>query len=565
MFISFNVPNLHLIEDVIGRTKWQIPSEFEQTDALTSLKMLGPKANIARLYTLAFQNTSNPLQPFHVGVYSNSPDPDHIVIPGTSNPQLVASESMFSALDSAISLANAKGIRLIIPFIDQFHWWGGIPSFTQYHNISPPEFYTNKEAINNFHQILRFVATRNNTLSGVEYRKDSAIWAWETGNELSFNQSPVPSAWTIGVSKLLKNDLNVTQNVIDGSYGIYGWEDAVLQESSIDGFTGHYYSPGPSKDDITTFRIAGGFFIASAIFLIVCCIKPSWLGIRVKRMRPFENLKELISLQTKNGLGESQRTPEDQAPSPKRKKLAFIIVSLLLITLISSLVLILIPLVRLLNPPTYASRFQVDHDLIINRHKKIFYVGEFGLAPVSEMESLLTAVAKSNASGALLWSLRFHSRNGGFYNHIELQEYQAYHFPGFTSFGADEIQVMNMMRRFAGAPQADSTMLPPIPPPSIAPWILEPVIDRRNTPITVGLRWRGSAGAQTYIVERYDGAGSSNSSLFVVLNSNVSDATFEGSTLFMDSGLIPGTYSYRVVGVNSGGRGPYSAVKIIEI
>ena len=73
--------------------------------------------------------------------------------------------------------------------------------------------------------------------------------------------------------------------------------------------------------------------------------------------------------------------------------------------------------------------------------------------------------------GALLWSLRFHRREGGFYWHMEVGTggnfYKAYHWPGFDSGAAyDETAVLALMRDKAFEIQG---LAPPaIEPPAAA-------------------------------------------------------------------------------------------------
>src|SRR3954463_438664 len=53
-FISFNIPNLHLVEDNMpfeATNEWCFPDEFEITDALASIKQLGGRA--ARIYVIS--------------------------------------------------------------------------------------------------------------------------------------------------------------------------------------------------------------------------------------------------------------------------------------------------------------------------------------------------------------------------------------------------------------------------------------------------------------------------------------------------------------------------------
>ena len=54
-FISWNIPNLHLVEDHIPfappGTGWRLPDRFEITDALASVRQMG--GTVARTYVLS--------------------------------------------------------------------------------------------------------------------------------------------------------------------------------------------------------------------------------------------------------------------------------------------------------------------------------------------------------------------------------------------------------------------------------------------------------------------------------------------------------------------------------
>src|ERR1700750_2617993 len=53
-FISFNIPNLHLVEDNMAfeaRNEWRFPDEFEINDALSTIKALGGGAT--RTYVIS--------------------------------------------------------------------------------------------------------------------------------------------------------------------------------------------------------------------------------------------------------------------------------------------------------------------------------------------------------------------------------------------------------------------------------------------------------------------------------------------------------------------------------
>ena len=60
-FISFNIPNLHLIEDNMAfetTNEWRFPDEFEITDALQTIKQMGGRA--ARTYVISICKKDGP-------------------------------------------------------------------------------------------------------------------------------------------------------------------------------------------------------------------------------------------------------------------------------------------------------------------------------------------------------------------------------------------------------------------------------------------------------------------------------------------------------------------------
>ena len=126
--------------------------------------------------------------------------------------------------------------------------------------------------------------------------------------------------------------------------------------------------------------------------------------------------------------------------------------------------------------------------------KRPFVIGEFGLeAKAAKVADFLEAVVESDASGALLWSMYFHHRDGGFWHHgiITQDGAKSYHWPGFeTGAKVQERELLQAMRNQAFAIRGLTP--PPITAPD-APMLL---------PFDEGalFSWRGSAGAVAYDV-----------------------------------------------------------------
>ncbi|KAJ3345019.1 hypothetical protein HDU83_004541 [Entophlyctis luteolus] len=598
-FYGFNVPNLHLIED---SSPWIIPNLYEQTDALRSIAQIG--SSVVRIYSFSIQGSQSDL--YHVMAAPTTGNYTWSAIPNTQNPVLYANEDLFIALDNALMVAAATNVKLIIPLIDQYSWWGGIPAFCDLHNVSSASsFYTDAHIISNFNAFVLYVLNRTNTVTGSAYGNDTSIYAWETGNELfrTFDNgtiTPVPAAWTTQLASTIKSTVIESQLVIDGSYSLIGWDEAIFLDSAVDGFTGHYYEMSAPQlvayaathngtvtivnTNIVAGTLVGGVFLVLLAILAVMFVRPSWLGIHTGGRSLYAHMyipalpesEFVLELQdaskaksTEESELESADEPELTPPKNARKKVYFH-VGAAIATLLIALTAVVIGVKEgpTIISPTYAARFQSDYALIMSQSKKLFYVGEFGLSSYDQLSGLLTAVDSSNASGALIWSLRYHSRNGGFWNHAD-GNFQSYHLPGFsqntstgliaptsTGFGSDEAAVVQLVKVYTGnSAGKNNTLFGTVPQGK--PTIFSPnKVTGAGGTVAYALRWTGSAGARNYTIERAIGL---NGTDFNVIAEGISDAVEAGTTAFEDATAASGAvYTYRVIGLNNAGRGDYS-------
>jgi hypothetical protein len=426
-FISVNIPNLQLVEDNFApgaKTAWAWPNEFELTDALESVRQMG--GTVVRTYVLSVRREGSDMG-------------EHVYVRGPGD----FNEDAFRALDLALEIAGRKGVRVIIPLVDNWKWQGGIAEYAAFRGKPPEAFWTDEQVIADFEATVRHVLSRVNTRTGVVYRDDPAIFGWETGNELDS-----PPEWTRRIAALMK-ELDPNHLVIDG-YSLHGVRDESLADPNVDVITTHHY---PNTDT--------GF------------VKPI--------------------------LAARERT----------------------------------------------------------RGKKPYFVGEFGFTTADEIEAVYHAVIDNGVSGALLWSLRFHHRDGGFYWHFEPSggaHFKAYHWPGFESGEAyEERRVMQMTR--AKAFKIRGVELPIIEPPA-APKLL-PIDD------AAAISWRGSAGAQDYVVER----AAAKTGPWKIVGHGVDDAAVQYRPLFNDESAAPGSsYFYRVFALNmSGASEPSNVVGPVQV
>ena len=132
-------------------------------------------------------------------------------------------------------------------------------------------------------------------------------------------------------------------------------------------------------------------------------------------------------------------------------------------------------------------------------HNKVYWVGEFGFVTTEGMRDIIdTVIHEPGAAGALIWSLRFHDNDGGYYWHHEPHGgdfFKAYHWPGGPMGEPyDEIRFMKMVRDKAYEIQNQTPPALKRPEP---PELIE---------VTDGgiVNWRGSAGAESYDLRRVD-------------------------------------------------------------
>jgi hypothetical protein len=427
-FISFNLPNLQMIEDnfaLDAKSPWRLPDEFEIADALETVRQMGGTA--VRTYVLSVRRDD-----------SDMGDDVYVLGPGKFN------EEAFRTLDLVLDVARRKGVRVIIPLVDNWKWQGGRGEYAGFHGLKPDDFWTDEAVIQDFEKTVRHVVGRVNTRSGAPYKDDPAILCWETGNEL--DSTP---AWTRRIAALVKS-IDPNHLVMDG-YSLHGVRQESLDDPNVDVVTTHHY--------------------------------------------------------------------------PDHRGAHFV-------------------------EPIRAAREAT-------RGKKPLVVGEFGFCPTDEATRVFDAVIDEGIAGALIWSLRFRSREGGFYWHFEPaggEKYKAYHWPGFASGESyDERNLLAVMRAKAFAVRGLAE--PPIATPG--PPALLPIAD------PAAISWQGSVGAESYDVERAE----SGEGPWKTIAPGVDEAAVQYRPLFADESAEPGTsYFYRVRAVNrSGNSAPSNVVGPVKV
>jgi len=220
-FVSYNLPNLHYIEDnqqFTDPNPWRVADEFEIRDALQAIMQAGGK--VTRMYVISVRKEKDP--------------PDlirHVDGPGMFN------EEAFKAYDKVLQVANETGIRVIIPLVDNWWWWGGPKEYAAFRGKKSEEFWTDSLLISDFKKTVEHIVNRVNTCTGVPFKEDKAILGWETGNELE----PTTYGWTRTIAAYIKS-LDKNHLVLEGTHS-KSVSDSALADPNIDVVSTHHYVP----------------------------------------------------------------------------------------------------------------------------------------------------------------------------------------------------------------------------------------------------------------------------------------------------------------------------------
>ena len=95
-------------------------------------------------------------------------------------------EPLFDGLDWVVYQAGLRGVRLILVFTDYWEYNGGVAQYMDWAGVTAPTknaFFTDRECKRLYKANARAVIERVNRYTGLAYRDDPAVFAWELINE----------------------------------------------------------------------------------------------------------------------------------------------------------------------------------------------------------------------------------------------------------------------------------------------------------------------------------------------------------------------------------------------
>ena len=382
-FFGLAAANIHQHESQLRADfSNRFPDEYETCDLLETMHRLGARAT--RSFSLSVSTATDG------------------GVPGYLMGRRIYNEEAFRCLDRVLALCHKYDVRVIIPLIasqsfpnvrgvDEFAAWSG--------KTAPGAFWIDPEVKADFRALIDFLANRRNTVSGILYRDDPAILAWQLGNEFD-SYAPdrkLPAGlwkqaitgWSLEMAAYLKQ-VDPRHLVMEAG----GDREAMLASPAIDVMSVHLYEYWN--------RLGGG---------------------------------------------------ETDLATCLRKELA------------------------------------------VCAGRKPLIVDEFGLATLDNVRNLMEAIRRSDVVGGLIWGLRVHRRDGGFYFHNEGgTKVNSYHYPGFAAGEAYQEKGVFQLMHVEG-PAISGRPAPAPAPPTPAPVLFA---------TARGLTWRGSTGAEFYQLQSGD-------------------------------------------------------------
>jgi len=189
-FVGANMPGLVLPYDYwLGiPERMVLPTPWEQADGLKSLRQMG--AGCTRTWNLPIRHPDAKRERWH-----------YVWGPGEFN------EAAFKTLDSLLAQTNRYGVRVMLDLTaDAGDYLGGVGTYAAHRGKPRAAFFSDPQIMDDFKAFIRHVLTRVNTVTGVPYKDDKSILAWQFGNEMDRTKpgADVQRAWQSEMAAYMK-------------------------------------------------------------------------------------------------------------------------------------------------------------------------------------------------------------------------------------------------------------------------------------------------------------------------------------------------------------------------
>ncbi|OAY50697.1 hypothetical protein MANES_05G156900v8 [Manihot esculenta] len=139
-------------------------------------------------------------------------------------------EQTFQGLDFVISEAKRHGIKVVLSLVNNYEEYGGKRQYVNWARSarqslsSDDDFFTNSVVKGYYKNYIKAILTRRNTFTGVAYKDEPTIMAWELMNEPRCNSDPsgrTMQAWITEMASYLKSidSKHLLEVGLEGFYG----------------------------------------------------------------------------------------------------------------------------------------------------------------------------------------------------------------------------------------------------------------------------------------------------------------------------------------------------------
>jgi mannan endo-1,4-beta-mannosidase len=182
------------------------------------------------------------------------------------------SETLLAGLDHVLAEMGRRNMRAVIYLTNFWEWSGGMATYLywtnggRYIDMNDPahpwpefadfvaDFYSSADAVRMYHDYVRALVARRNSVTGVRYADDPTIMSWQLANEprpggsneVGLRQLPDYLAWIAATARLIKSlDPNhLVSTGSEGSQGCLGRDDCALEahrSADVDYVTAHIW------------------------------------------------------------------------------------------------------------------------------------------------------------------------------------------------------------------------------------------------------------------------------------------------------------------------------------
>ena len=138
-------------------------------------------------------------------------------------------EDGLGRLDYVIQQAQEHNIKLILTFTNNWREFGGMHQYIKWAGLNEhDEFYTNEKVKGWYKDYIKTLLNHTNTYTGVKYKDDPSIFAWELSNEPratsdAKNDSGMLLNWVTEMSAYIKS-IDSNHMVSIGDEGFFDYE-----------------------------------------------------------------------------------------------------------------------------------------------------------------------------------------------------------------------------------------------------------------------------------------------------------------------------------------------------